>query len=77
VSTSRTAAATAARWAGSTPEQRQAQTAAMRRAHALKTVRQMVAETRQQQGLPPTVTDDQILMDLAREVLGGEHHGAA
>jgi hypothetical protein len=71
VSASRTAAATAARWAGSTPEQRQAQTQAMRRAHALKTIREMVAETRQAQGVPPTVTDDQILAELAREILGG------
>jgi hypothetical protein len=71
MSTSRTAAATAARWAGRSPEQRKAETAAARRALAYKTIREQVAESRRAQGLPETVTDDQILADLAREVLGG------
>jgi hypothetical protein len=73
----RTAAATRARWAGSTPEQRKAQTAAMRRAQAFQTIREQVQESRKAQGLPPTVTDDQILMELAREVLGGGRDEAA
>jgi hypothetical protein len=58
-----------------TIEQRRAQTQAARRTQAFKTIREMVAETRQQQGLPPTVTDDKILADLAREVQGGGPRG--
>jgi hypothetical protein len=72
----RTAAASRARWAGSTPEQRRAGTQAARRAQAFQTIREQVAESRRAQGLPETVTDDQILMELARKVLGGGHDGA-
>jgi hypothetical protein len=73
----RTAAATRARWVGRGPEQRKAETAAMRRAAMLAEVRRQIAESRRAQGLPEHVAARQFLDDLAREVLGGGHDDSA
>lgn len=68
---SRTEAASRARWAGSTPEQRKAGTQKARLTHAINEIRRQVAESRQRQGLPQHVDAERFLDDLAREVLGG------
>jgi hypothetical protein len=67
VAASRTEAATRARWAGSTPEQRRAGTAKARREHA---VREIVAQW-------PELTEDQQqrLRALLRPVGGGPDGG--
>jgi hypothetical protein len=62
--------------ASQTPEQRQAQTAAARRALAIAEIRRQVAESRRAQGLPETVTDDRLLAELAADVLGQDKEGA-
>jgi hypothetical protein len=69
-------AAHAARWAGSTPEQRKAGTAKARRGLVVAEIRRQVEESRRAQGLSPTVAAEQFLDELAREVLGGGRDGA-
>jgi hypothetical protein len=68
-------AAHAARWAGSTPEQRKAGTQKARLTHAVNEIRRQVRESRAAQGLPEHVTAERFLDDLAREVLGGGADG--
>jgi hypothetical protein len=63
------------RWASTPPEVRQEQGRALRRGLANRAIRERIAETRRAQNLPLTVTDDQILMDLAKEVLRGGRDG--
>ena len=71
MSASRTEAATRARWAGSTPEQRKAGTQKARLTYAINEIRRQVAESRKAQGLPEHVAAERFLDELAAEVLGG------
>jgi hypothetical protein len=71
VSEPRTAAASRARWAGSTPEQRKAGTEKARLTYAINEVRRQVKASRRAQGLPEHVVAERFLDELAREVLGG------
>ena len=66
-----TVAATKARWAGTTPEQRREATRKMRTTLALNQLRRQIAQSRQDQGLPPHVEAEKFLDELARELLGG------
>ena len=71
----RTAAATRARWTGSTPESRQAGTQKARLTHAVNEIRRQVALSRRAQGLPDRVAAERFLDQLAAEVLGGGQDG--
>ena len=67
--------AIAARWAKTTPEQRQDATKKARLTHAINEIRRQVQESRAAQGLPEHVTAERFLDELAAEVLGGGADG--
>ena len=63
--------AAAKRWAGSTPEQRKAETQKARATFAINEIRRQVAASRRAQGLPEHVAAERFLDLLAAEVLDG------
>ena len=61
----------AARWKGTTLEQRQAATKNARLSLAIKEIRQQIAASRRAQGLPEHVDAERFLDELAKEIIPG------